>query len=48
LIDVLADESMEAGAHTMTWAPQNVPTGIYFYRLTTDVQSAMRKMILMK
>ncbi|MDK2976250.1 MAG: hypothetical protein PWP06_725 [Candidatus Marinimicrobia bacterium] len=45
--------NLSAGRHSVTWngtnqIGQNVPTGIYFYRLSTDKQSKMGKMIFIK
>jgi len=32
-VDVLVDEQLPAGHHRISWHPQNLPSGIYFYRL---------------
>ena len=49
----LADEQLTAGTHIYTWRGkdskgQNVSSGIYFYRLTTDKTSLTKKMLLLK
>lgn len=49
----LVDDSKSAGDYTITWNgrdsnDQQVPSGIYLYRLETDAYSATRKMILLK
>lgn len=51
--DVLVDQVMPAGNHTLQWAAtdthnQKVASGMYFYRLTTDSFSQSKKMILLK
>lgn len=40
--------SMAPGQHAVQWAPRALPSGIYFYRLTTVGFTQSRKMILMK
>ncbi|SYZ72609.1 exported hypothetical protein [Candidatus Zixiibacteriota bacterium] len=47
-IMTLADGDYPAGVHTVTWNASDVPSGIYFYRLTTDEGKLTRKMLLMK
>jgi hypothetical protein len=49
----LLDEYLPAGSHSVIWdgrdaAGQNAASGIYFYRLTTQTSSMMKKMILLK
>ncbi len=47
-IRTLADEEYSDGAHRVTWDAGNLPSGVYFCRLTTPVNSETRKMILMR
>lgn len=52
-VAVLVDGQMEAGPAQVTWnattdAGDKVASGVYFYRLTTDQQTASRKMLLLK
>jgi hypothetical protein len=47
-IATLVDRVMNAGGHTATWEAKGMPSGIYFYRLESDKQSLMRKMVLLK
>ena len=47
-IDVLVNKHVQAGSHQITWTPENVSSGVYFYRLSTGDFSDIRKMILMK
>jgi hypothetical protein len=35
-VAVVLDEKMPAGEHTVRWDAGKLPSGIYFYRLTTD------------
>lgn len=51
VIQTLVDEEREAGAYSVSWHGQNqlgenVPAGVYFYRLETEKYKQMRKMIV--
>jgi flagellar hook assembly protein FlgD len=54
LVRTLINRSMEAGSHDVGWNGTNnagtgVPSGMYFYRMTTsDGFTATRKMILLR
>ncbi|MCD6181118.1 MAG: C10 family peptidase [Candidatus Cloacimonetes bacterium] len=53
LVKTLVNQHQTAGAHEITWmgntnAGQKAGSGIYFYRIQTDNQSATRKMVLLK
>ena len=43
-VGLLADETMTAGVHTLTWnAGRNVPSGVYYYTVRTGAtQSTSR------
>jgi subtilisin family serine protease len=47
-IAVLIDSELEAGPHVVTWDCSNIPSGIYFYKLTSGDKSVSRKMTLLK
>jgi hypothetical protein len=47
-VAVLADGRFGAGIHQVAFSADNLPSGIYFYRLTHDAGSMTRKMILLK
>ncbi len=52
-IKALADKSLEAGSYNFVWdgkdeSDQQVSSGIYFYRLTTDFGVRQEKMTLLK
>jgi len=47
-IDVLADKVYEAGKYEIEFNAANLPSGVYFYNLTTGSNSVTKKMILMK
>jgi len=52
-VTTLINDKKPAGTHKMTWngrdpAGQTVPSGIYFYRLSTDSQQLVRKMLLLR
>jgi plastocyanin len=46
-VKVLQDGSVEAGTHRVVWNA-DVPSGVYFYRLTLDGKSETRSMTLLK
>jgi hypothetical protein len=47
-ISTLVSEEMKAGNYKYEWTPLNLSSGIYFYKLTTEKISQLRKMILLK
>jgi hypothetical protein len=47
-VGVLVNEELGAGIHRNFWNAGNIPSGTYFYRLTTDNFVATKKMVLMK
>ena len=52
-INTLVNSDFRAGSHNVVWSGiddngSSVSSGIYFYRMTTDEHSAVRRMILMK
>lgn len=47
-VRVLADGRFGAGTHQVEFNADNLPSGIYFYRLSHDGESLTRKMILLK
>ncbi|MFA5510176.1 MAG: FlgD immunoglobulin-like domain containing protein [Candidatus Cloacimonadaceae bacterium] len=53
LVNSLINETRGFGSHSVVWngtdnKGQNVPSGLYFYRLETENHSEIRKMMLMK
>jgi len=48
LISTLVDGSQEAGIRSVTWDGSNVPSGIYFYRLSFESETHSQKMTLLK
>ncbi|MGA9364473.1 MAG: SdrD B-like domain-containing protein [Bacteroidota bacterium] len=44
----LFEGRMSAGMHSVAWDAQDVPSGIYVYRLTSGSFTAVKKMVLMK
>jgi hypothetical protein len=44
----LVEGNLEAGTHTVTFNTSNLPSGVYFYKLTAGKFSQTRKAILMK
>ncbi len=47
-VDTIFQGSMKAGEHKLEWKADSVPSGLYFYRLTTDYGSIAKKMALLK
>jgi len=47
-IETLVDETQPAGSHQVTWNADKVASGVYFYKISTDDYSNVRKMILLK
>jgi len=52
-VATIVDGTMSAGSHIVTWNARNangemMPSGVYFYRLSTPDFSAVKKMLLMK
>ena len=47
-VAVLANGEFPAGRHEVKWDGVGAPSGVYFYRLTTDDKSFTRKMMLLK
>ena len=49
LVEELARGPMNGGPHSIRWAPKNLPTGSYFFRLTTeDGQKLNTKLTLVR
>jgi hypothetical protein len=44
----LLDGLQQPGIHTIVWAPENVPSGIYFICFTTEKFSKVRKILYLK
>lgn len=47
-VDVLVNEYKTAGTYDVTWNANNLPSGIYFYKLQAGEYTAVKKMILIK
>jgi hypothetical protein len=47
-ISTLVNENLQAGSYEVTFDGANMPSGVYFYRLTTDNYSQSKKMTLIK
>ena len=47
-VAVLANGKMSAGSYSATFDAANLPNGIYFYKLTADNFTSVKKMILLK
>lgn len=47
-VAVLVNEEKHYGVHTVTWNASNMPSGIYFARLTSGGFSKTRKIVLLR
>lgn len=47
-IATLVDAQQEAGVYTVEFTAQEVPSGVYFYRLQTDIGSVTRRLTISK
>jgi len=47
-IETLVNEEKLTGSYEMTWYPENLPSGIYFYQLKAGYFTETKKMILLK
>lgn len=47
-VATLVDGHLPAGSHAVTFAPREITTGIYFYKITAGKFSQTRKAVLMK
>jgi hypothetical protein len=47
-VATLVNGSMDAGRHVVSFEANNLPSGLYLYRMETDGFTAQKKMVLMK
>ncbi len=47
-IETLVNKEIQAGTHKIIWKAQNVPSGIYLYKITVNNFSQTNKMVLLK
>jgi len=48
IVSELVNEKLDAGCYEVNWNPQNISSGIYFYRLETEEFSDVKKMLFIK
>ncbi|MBK8946147.1 MAG: T9SS type A sorting domain-containing protein [Ignavibacteriae bacterium] len=48
LVEVLLDKKINAGIHNVRFNTKGIPSGVYFYRMTTEQSAITKKMILIK
>ena len=48
LLTVLVDAEQPAGEHRRTWSAENLPSGVYLYRIRTEQFTVTKKMILVR
>jgi hypothetical protein len=44
----LVNKEMQSGTYITKWNAQNIPSGVYFYKITVDNYSKVNKMMLLK
>ncbi|MDP1813222.1 MAG: T9SS type A sorting domain-containing protein, partial [Leadbetterella sp.] len=47
-IETILSKNLSAGFYHYVWQPQNLPSGVYFYRIQTPTFSETKKMIYLK
>ena len=47
-VATLVTGTLSAGHHELTWDPRDLPTGVYHYRLQSELHSETKKLLLMK
>jgi hypothetical protein len=47
-ITTLVNDKQAAGSHSVKFDAANLPSGVYFYRLTSGNSSVVRKLVLVK
>jgi len=47
-VATLLNRNMEAGSHAVSFIAEELPSGVYFYKLSSGDASQIRKMVLMK
>jgi photosystem II stability/assembly factor-like uncharacterized protein len=47
-VATLVNEFKQPGAYTVSWNPSNIPSGVYFYSLTSGKSSIVKKMLLLR
>lgn len=47
-VATLVNKWLQSGTHQVQWDARNMPSGVYFYMLKTDIDVGVKKMILLK
>jgi len=48
LIETLEDDYQNAGSHSVVWNPDGFSSGVYYYQIRTEKQTAIRKCLYLK
>ena len=48
LVSTLVNETMDKGNHSVSFNSDGLPSGVYFYRLTTEEYTDIKRMLLLK
>jgi hypothetical protein len=47
-VTILVNQKQNAGIHSVTWNASDLPTGVYFYKISADHFTAVKKCMLIK
>jgi hypothetical protein len=47
-VTTLLNEQLQPGSYSVDWDASNYPSGVYFYKLETEIYSQTKKMVLIK
>ncbi|MBI5216398.1 MAG: T9SS type A sorting domain-containing protein [Ignavibacteriae bacterium] len=47
-VAMIVNEELHPGVYDRKWNASNIPSGVYFYRLSTDAGSQVKKLVLMR
>ncbi|MEJ2628714.1 MAG: sugar-binding protein, partial [bacterium] len=47
-VTILVNQNQNAGIHSVTWNASELPTGVYFYKISADHFTAVKKCMLIK
>jgi hypothetical protein len=48
IVDRVADREFSEGIHTLVWSAENLPSGIYVYRITAGQHVSTKQMVLLR
>ena len=48
IVEILVDEELTAGIHSINWDRNETPSGTYFYRLSSNGKTLTKKMTVVR